>query len=189
MSAWAAISSAAADMKKKSSAAKTALSGVFAAVCVALLFIGSLIDTLDLSAAAAASVAVLAVLIEAGAGYAFGAYAAASVISLLILPQKSAALVFALFAGYYPVLKVFLHKIRPRALSYAARFAVFNAAFCLLLYGFRKVFAAGETVLLPDWVFFAAGNAVFALYDLALEKLSFFYVRNIRDKLFGRRFH
>ena len=78
-------------MKKKSSAAKTALSGVFAAVCVALLFIGSLIDTLDLSAAAAASVAVLAVLIEAGAGYAFGAYAAASVISLLILPQKSAA--------------------------------------------------------------------------------------------------
>jgi len=176
-------------MKKKSNAAKTAVAGVFAAVCVVLLFIGSLLDTLDLSAAAAASVAVLAVLIEAGTGYALGAYGAASVISLLVLPQKSAALEFALFAGYYPILKVYLHKIRPRALSYAARLAVFNAAFCLLLYGFRSILTAGETVVFPDWVFFIAGNAVFLVYDLALEKLSFFYITRVRNKLFGGRFH
>ena len=79
------------------SAKKLALAGILSSLCVVFLFVGSLFQTLDLSAAAIASIIVLIAYIELGKGWSLGVYAVASLLSLLLLPQKTAAAVFAFF--------------------------------------------------------------------------------------------
>ena len=85
---------------------KTAVAGVLTALCVIFLFIGSLFQTLDLSAAGLGSIIVLIAMIELGKSWAFGVYVSASVLSLILLPNKSAALIFALLVGFYPIFPV-----------------------------------------------------------------------------------
>ncbi|MBQ3153894.1 MAG: hypothetical protein IJB88_01560, partial [Clostridia bacterium] len=62
---------------KKSKAVAT--SGVLAALAVVILLLGSLIELLDLSAAAMASLVIMVAVIDLGIGYAAGVYAVAAV--------------------------------------------------------------------------------------------------------------
>ena len=80
---------------------RTAVCGMLAALTSVLLILGSLVDVLDLSCAAAASLAVVYARIEYGAKWSAAVWLCASAISLLLFP-RSAPLLFALFAGPYP---------------------------------------------------------------------------------------
>ena len=105
---------------------KLALAGILSALCFIFLFLGSVFQTLDLTSAALGSIVVLIAYVEIGLGRAWGVYAVASLLSLLLLPYKTAAAVFALFAGFYPLAKVFLNKIKPFWLSLTTRILCFN---------------------------------------------------------------
>ena len=171
-----------------SGAKKTAFAGVFTALCFVFLFIGSIVGTLDLSSAALAGFAIMIALIELGKGYAFGVYAAASVLSAFLLPDKAPAVYFILFSGYYPVVKVFLNRITPKWLSYAARFAVFNTAAAACGFVFVKLLSAEIEASAVTALLLVAANVVFAVYDLALERASVFYAERLRKRIFkGRR--
>ncbi|MBO4452525.1 MAG: hypothetical protein J5793_01180 [Clostridia bacterium] len=167
-------------MKK---ARKTAYAGLFTALCVALLFLGSVIEVLDLSTAALGSLIIIAAMIELGKGYAIAVYAAASLLSALLLPNKAPAVYFILFSGYYPVLKVFLNNIKPKPLSYAARFAVFDIA--LAGAALVTVYLLNTPIEFEVYWWIAGillANGVFFVYDIALERMSLFYVRHIKSK-------
>lgn len=167
-------------------AKKLAFAGIFTALSFIFMFIGSIFQTLDLSASALASLVILVAVIELGKGWAFGVYAASSVISLLLLPDKIPAVVFAFFAGFYPILKTALNAIKPKWLSYAARIALFN----LILTAFV---IAAERLLTPDWfgapraVVGILANITFVAYDLALERVSVYYSDKLRKMFFGKR--
>lgn len=165
------------------SSKKIAVSGVLTALCVLLLFLGSLFQMLDLAAAAMGSIVILAAMIELGKLPALAVYAAASLISLLILPYKTPALVFAAFSGFYPILKQLLNRIKPLILSYAVRIAVFNLFFTAIIYVSSVLLNASEEILSFTVVFYVLGNITFIVYDFALEKLALFYVTRIRDKI------
>lgn len=184
MNVWAAIAYVAVDMKKSK---KIAFSGVFSALCVVVLFIGSVFQTLDLSAAAFGSFIVLASLIELGTGYTFGIYAAASVISLVILPYKSPAVVFLCFAGFYPIIKQYLNRIKPLPLSFIIRFGVFNILLTLMIFLAKEVFIVEDDLFGFNWIIYLMSNVVFAVYDLTLERMAFYYVNKLRKVFFGRR--
>lgn len=166
---------------------KVALSGVFTALCVTLLFVGSAVSVLDLSSAAIASFVILIALTETGPGYALGVYAAASVLAAVLLPNKEPAVYFTAFSGFYPVLKVPLNRIKPKALSYIARFAVFNicaaAAILFLIYILNVPTEKKWYAIL----LILAANVAFAIYDLALERATVFYINRIRKHIFGKR--
>lgn len=171
-------------MKK---AKKLALAGIFTAMSFIFMFIGSVFETLDLSASALASLVILASLIELGRSWAFGVYAASSVISLLLLPNKTAAIVFACFAGFYPILKTVLNKIRPKLLSYAARIALFNIILTVLILAAAKLLGTDLSYELPLWLLYILANVTFIAYDLALERVSVYYSLKLRKKFFGKR--
>lgn len=162
------------------------MAGIFSALCFVFLFIGSLFQTLDLSAAAIASIIVLIAFIELGKGWAFGVYAVAAVISMLLLPYKTAAAVFALFAGFYPILKEPLNRIKPLWLSYIARIACFNALLSVLIYVSTRLLGIEEDFLGFGWIIYGLANIAFIVYDFALERISVYYTARIRPKLFGR---
>lgn len=166
---------------------KIALAGIFAALCLMFLFVGSLFQTLDLSAAAMASIVVLVAMIELNKSWALGVYAVASLLSLLLLPYKSAAAVFALFAGFYPILKAPLNSIKPKWLSYVARIACFNILLTVLIYVSSNLLGIEEEYLNFGWIIYGLCNITFIVYDLALERVSVLYIRRIKPKLFGKR--
>ncbi|MBQ4317185.1 MAG: hypothetical protein IJC20_02950, partial [Clostridia bacterium] len=173
--------SGAVDMK---SSKKVALSGIFSALCVIFLFIGSVFQTLDLSAAAMASIVILVSFIELGKKWACGVYAVASILALLLLPYKTAAAVFALFAGFYPIIKEYLNKIRPFWLSVIARVVCFNIFLTLLIFVSYRFFGIEEDFLGFNIVLYLLANVTFVLYDFALERIAVYYIKRIKPKIF-----
>ena len=163
------------------------MAGVFSALCVVFLFVGSLFQTMDLSAAAIASIVVLIAYIEPGKGWSLGVYAVSSILSLLLLPQKTAAAVFAFFVGFYPILKVLINGIKPKWLSYVARIACFNLFLTLLIYVSTELLGIKEDFLAFGYIIYGLSNVVFVIFDIALERISVTYISTIRPKLFGRR--
>lgn len=111
-------------MRKQS--AKTALGGICAALMLALLFLLSIFPSATIAAPAVASVVMLFAVLELGKGWAFGVYTAASILAVLLIPSKEAAVLFAVFFGYYPILKAILEKrIHNRALDWIIKIVLF----------------------------------------------------------------
>lgn len=171
-------------MKK---AKKVAMSGIFTALCTVILFIGSVFQTLDLSAAAMGSLIILAAFIELGKGWAFGVYASVSLLSLLLLPYKTPAVVFACFAGFYPIIKAPLNRIKVTALSYLARISLFNIFLTAIIFVTTKLLHIEEDMLGFEVMIYVLGNITFAVYDFALERMASFYVSKLRKVIFKRQ--
>lgn len=168
-------------MKKKSRS--VALAGMLAALAVVLLLFGSLFELLDLSASAMASLAVMVALIELGKGWACGVYAVTAVLSLLLFPSRTAPITFAAFIGYYPVLKVYLDRIKPRLLQYFAKLLPFNAFLFVSLWLLERLINAQSDWLSGGWPIYVLGNVTFLIFDFALARLSLFYIVKIKNRI------
>ena len=165
---------------------RLATSGILAAVGVVLLYLGALIDVLDLSVAVLASLVCVFAVLEMGGAWPWLIYLVISVLSLILLPQKSPAVVFAFFGGYYPILKAYYERLRPFP-AWGCKLIHFNLFLAL------AVIAVKWILVLPDFfltegplgilLLFLAGNVVFVLYDVALTHLISSYLRVFRAKL------
>ena len=159
---------------------KLAFTAVLSALAVVILYLGAILDILDLSAAAIASLCVLFLLCELGTRFALAGYAVISTLSLLLLPTKTGAIVFTAFLGYYPVAKYWFEKKLPRPLSWVCKFALLNASVCLMLLLVRYVMVD------PLWLeitTLVGCNLAFLLLDILMDRLLVLYVRLWRKKL------
>ena len=169
------------DAMKKHDIVRTSVCGLLSAASLALLAVGSFSGTLELSAAAAASLAVVYIRIEFGTVPALSVYACVSLLSLLLLPQKTGALVYALGAGAYPVFKAFAESRFRTVPGWILKLAFFNAALTLVI-------AAGTYLLSLSLGFglavlsYIAANAAFVVYDVALTMLITLYFRRFRGR-------
>lgn len=164
---------------KKSKAVAT--SGVLAALAVVILLLGSLIELLDLSAAAMASLVIMVAVIDLGIGYAAGVYAVAAVLSVLLFP-KTATIVFAAFVGYYPIVKVYLDRIKPRLLQYTVKLVMFNTFLFAILWLVEQLLGAGNDWSALGVPLYVLGNLTFLVFDLAIARLSLFYIHKIKRR-------
>ena len=80
-------------------------SGMLAAVSIVLLYIGSVIEILDLTGAFLAGVAVLIMRVRWGRSSSWSIYAVTSTLALLIVPNKIPVLLYVFYGGLYPLLK------------------------------------------------------------------------------------
>ncbi len=158
-----------------------ATSGVLAALAVVILLLGSLIELLDLSAAAMASLVVMVAVIDLGIGYSVGVYAVSAVLSVLLFP-KTATIVFAAFLGYYPILKVYLDRIKPVLLQYAVKLALFNAFLFGILWLVEQLLGAGNDWSALGIPLYILGNLTFLVLDFAIARLSLFYIHKIKSR-------
>jgi len=85
--------------------------GLLAALSIIILLLGSLIEALDLSSAAIAGFAVLAVRARWGRNSAIGLYSVTSALSLMMLPNKIPALLYVFYGGLYPILKAEIERM------------------------------------------------------------------------------
>ena len=168
---------------------KIALCAIIAALAAALMLMTSLIPVGTCALPCFAGAFLIAIVVEYGAKWALGVYAVVSVLSFFIAGDREAVLYFALFFGYYPVLKAFIEgRLKSRLIQYVFKFAVFNAAAVGSFFIATKLLAvpAEEFTLFGIYmplVFLAFGNLFFLLYDFALTSFVMIYVRKIREKL------
>ena len=163
---------------------RVALGGIFSALGVAIMYVGSFIEVLDLTVAVMASLFCIVTVIETGKRWAWSVYAVTAVLATLLLPNKFPALVYLLFAGYYPMLKEILEgKIKKKAILLTVKVIIFNLAFAAII-------AVSVFVLrLPTETGFMLvalillGNLTFVLYDIALTRLISFYIVKLRPRL------
>ncbi|HEX3038526.1 MAG TPA: hypothetical protein VHO94_05995 [Oscillospiraceae bacterium] len=172
---------------------RVAFCGIITALGTILMFATGLISIGTYALPALAGVLSILIVVEMGAKWAWPVYVATSVLSLLLAADKEAAILYAVFFGFYPILKAYIERLHKKALVYLIKSAAFIAAmildFFIIIYILR-VPQASFTIMgvyLP-WVFLAVGIVVFYIYDFAVSGLVVLYYQRFHKTL-GRWLH
>ena len=169
--------------RKTSFDKKIVVAGVLAALSVIILYLGCAIEVLDLTMSAIVSLLVVVIVIEMGYKYAWMTYIATSILSIILLPQKSPAIFYACFMGFYPIIKSYLERINSALARWIIKLVVGNAAlalmFILMSLFLPDEFEGGWLML----VTYLLGIIAFLMYDVALSKLITLYFVRIRDRI------
>lgn len=169
---------------------RIALCGLFAALSLCTMLMGSILPASTFSAPAFAGIFLVAVAVEYGMRTGFLLYAAVGLLSMLLVPDKEMALIFIFFLGFYPLVKAYLEKIRFPALRFAAKLMLFNvcilAMYSLILLVFpipalQQEFSSMSGKALA--ILLLAGNVTFFVYDLAVARMVALYCAKLRPRL------
>ena len=171
--------------KKKFNSFKIALGGIITALSIVLMFSTGLIPTLTYAIPAMTGMLLIVINIEINARFAMAVYAAVSLLSLLVVADKEAAVMYAAFFGYYPIIKGFIEKKLSGVIEWIVKYVIFNIAVISAYFVVSKIFMIsyedlGSLGKYAVPVFLVICNIVFALYDIALTRLLSAYIYNWR---------
>ena len=163
---------------------RVSICAMLSALGVVVLYLGSVIEVIDISMAVVASVFAIFAVIEYGAGAAWSIYAITGILSAVLLPNKFPALMYILFFGFYPIVKEKIEKLSSKIAQWSLKELIFNVCLVLLM-------LIGNCILMIDmraWfameiIFFVLANGTFVIYDIALTRLISIYIFRIRKKL------
>lgn len=168
---------------------RIAICAMLSALAVVFIAIGGLIEIMDLTAAAAASLILLPILLTYGPRYAIMAYAVAGILGVILMPQSMAAWVFLGLVGYYPIIKRGLDRL-PKALGYLVKMLLVAAVMILYLLLFYFVFMQGQGTFLEafqqgfgepggsswlPWALIVLSLFTFFIFDLLIDRLLILY--------------
>lgn len=172
----------------RSKTSRIALCGVIAALSVVVLFLTGIIPVATIALPAVAGCFLIAVVAETNVRYGMAVYAVVSLLSIFIVPDREATLMYIVFFGYYPALYGLLSRIRNRALCWAAKLFVFNAA--MIAEGAAAVLLLSiplEEMMPYGWisipVMLVLFNLVFVLYDRSMNGLIVMYIRRVHPAI------
>ncbi len=189
--------------RKGLSAYHMALGGILLALCIAGVFMSSVVPGAEMTLLLVASCGIYVFCEETGIAGGFVLYAAACLLGFLLVPDKLAVIPLALVFGLYPLVKWGLEKVTdtaggllrggvlPKRIGCLALKTVYYVAAFLTLYiGFKGLFLgeAGFSFLpsaadLPAAVLCIGGWAVFAAYDVILSECAYVFERRIGKKM------
>ena len=173
-----------ADRKNARKKAKTvAVCAMFAAIGTVVIGAAALLDVLDMSLGLAASVFTFVSVIEFGAPAALAVWLATSCLSLVLFPHNTAAWMYLIFTGWYPVFKRAVEKLH-FVFSWAVKLSAFNV--CCFLYWLAATKLLGLPTELSGWLIAAFAlvlNAAFVLFDIASSRLVTLYIFRWRRRL------
>ncbi|MDR1002605.1 MAG: hypothetical protein LBL82_04985 [Oscillospiraceae bacterium] len=176
----------------KADSAKITVSGITIALGLVVMMLSFLLPTLSYSLAMIAGGLLIVPLTEFDRRTAFSVYFGTSALSFILPCDKEAALMYVFIFGLYPIISGFFFKLGSRWLRVLLRLIYFNlsafAAVALAMWIFGiPVFEQGAEVWLLC-AFLLAANAAFVLYDVALGKFMFIYMRKYSE-IFRKIFH
>lgn len=160
------------------------VSAMLCALGVIFLALGAFIEVLDITTAVVASLLCVYAVIEMGGGYPWGIWIVTSLLSLLLLPVKTPALFYALFAGFYPILKEMLEKLK-RPIAWILKLAIFHLSLAAIVLLLSLFFPEQLDFNGMEWLpiaMYALCVATFFLYDVALTRVITFYLIRWRQK-------
>ncbi len=171
-------------MTGKEKTKRLTVCAMLAALGVVLLWLGSMIEVLDISMSVIASLFCVFAVIEYGSGASWMVFGVTSVLSLILLPSKAPAAMYVLFFGYYPIIKEKLER-HPRLVSWIIKEIIFNVALVAMLLLSHLLLFPG--IAFGSMLYYYAGLAliaevVFPIYDVALTRLITVYLFRLRKR-------
>lgn len=165
-------------------AKELARASLSAAAGTAALYVGSLLPTGRLVMLCVASMGVAFVKMSCSDAWALGCFAVTAALSLLLLPDKTLAVLYTAFVGYYPLIKLRSERFSSRIKRWGLKLGSFLAAE-LALWALADLIApAGELFGgRAVWVVLIAGVGAFLVYDYALGLLFLYYLRRISGRI------
>ena len=153
------------------------------ALGVVVLYLGSMIEVIDISMAVIASLFAIFAVIEYGAPYAWSIYAITGVLSIVLLPNKIPALMYIFFFGFYPIIKEKIERRSSKLTQWVLKEILFNVCLILLMVlGNYLLMIDVKSWIVIEIVFFLLANGVFPVYDVALTRLISLYIFRLRRK-------
>lgn len=179
---------------RNKTAFNVALGGICTALCLAAMFCSGFLPMLDYTIPAITGFIMVIVAVETSMKEAVITYCAVSFLSFFITPNKEATLLFVMFMGYYPILKIHLDKMKNKVFSWIIRLGIFNGAVILFFFIFQYIFTNGDMLeglemfgRFAPLILLMLANVVFLLYDYALGLLTSLYANWFRKKILRRR--
>ncbi len=164
---------------------KITLSAMLTALGVVIMLLGAVIETLDLTVGAIASLIVVFVFVEIGKPYHWLVWLCTSLITALIYPGSALWIEYLLIFGIYPILKAYIEKL-PRWSWWPVKLVYINAVVGLLALAMEKLlgipFFEDEGVWMRV-LFWALLNVAFVLYDIFLRTLLRVYFAKYRERI------
>ena len=165
---------------------KLTFSAMMAALSAAFMLL-SYFPYLTYAIPAAASIFIMAVVIELDKKWAFLSFVASSVI-IFLLAELESKLMFIGFLGYYPILKALIENARKPVLEWIFKIIAFNGAVLIIYFAFSGILnvSARDFGVLGEYgiyIILILGNVVFAVYDIALSRLSMAYMFVLHPKV------
>lgn len=167
---------------------KVSVGGAVAALGVILLLMTALIPFGAYAFPAFAGILLIIIVIEIGYSYAVAVFSATALLAFLLPADKEAALLYAVFLGWYPIIKGLIERIHNRIVQYLLKMLLFNA--CMIGYYFLATLALS---IPPDsfeifgvnipLLFLAIGNVIFILYDLCITRIVTIYLLKWHNRL------
>ena len=158
------------------------LNALLSAMGSALLCLGSILGDLDLTFAAAASITVFWAALELGLKSASAVWLVTSLLSMMIAPAKFAPLIFAVFVGIYPILKLVCERFRP-LISWTIKIAATNVAVVILTLIWKLILFPSMN---PEWWVYVAvivlSNITIVVFDYLLSQLALLYFGKLKKK-------
>ena len=171
----------------KKSTFNIAFGGMISALCIVLMFsVGFLPIMLYVFPMLCSSL--MGILLETcGNKTSWTAFCTVSFISMLVCSEKEAVMMYIGFFGYYPMIRVYLERIKSKAIRLISKLSLFNVsvvaiyAFLISLFGLSALGFEEESA----WFFIvllAVGNAIFLMYD----KVIIIYVKLLCRKIVSK---
>ncbi len=159
-------------------------SALSAAAGLVVLYLSCILPWGRLGLMCIATLGVIFVRMSCSCGWALGCFAVTALLGLILLPAKAPALAYALFLGYYPLLRIRIERVADRVLRLALKLASFNTAAAVIWFGFRFFFSdLWVGMKMPVYLLWIAANGAFLVYDYALGQIMLYYVRNIAGRI------
>lgn len=162
----------------------------FSAICLALtvifLYAAATLSTGKIAALGLASLLCGICVSRFGVRYGVALYVGASILALLLLPNKMFALLYVLFAGYYPIVKLYIEKLRRLWVEWILKLLFFDVILIILYIIVKLFFMPVLTSTLALLVLRYLGPAiiilqvVFIIYDWILSYMIGYYDQFIR---------
>lgn len=169
---------------------RVALGGIMTAVCLMCMFFAGIIPVLYLVLPMIAGLVMVIIADEVNIPWAFLTYLSVSLLSLFVVFDKEASLIFILFFGHYPLLRIFISKIKIPVLRYAVKLSVFNI--CVLAFFYLTVYVAGLTAMLEEInemgkyggaFMLILVNIFFIVYDFNISAFMILYRKRLKPLL------
>lgn len=166
-------------MKNKSKFRQMALCAVFSALSVVLLLLGTFLDILDITVAAACSLITVVTIKESGLKHSLLMFLSTGILALIFTPSSSAVIYYISFFGYFPCLVPYLARTG-KILNTVFSFLIFNITTIADFLLFTKIFGIENE---PWWMYvilISVSNFFFFAYRYALVVFSFIYDKKLK---------
>ncbi len=156
---------------------------VFSAFSVIFLYLAAIFPTGQLGFLGISSLFGVAAVCEYGVTGGILVFVVTALVGFIVIPDKTGPILYAVFFGYYPILKYAAEKLRSRFLEWVLKLTIFSGALSVVLFVFHLALYAFE---LSGWLYgvvYFVGNVVFIIFDLGVSRVATVYMSKIYPKI------